>query len=82
MKKKGRLFHPGEGRWPRPRYSRSRGARVTGEYEKQVKAIGRRHDAEIRSMESQGGEAGFSRVEGSRLHEKIRTPFDEGIGKA
>jgi hypothetical protein len=50
-----------------------------GEYEKQVNAIGRCNDAEIRRMASQGVEIFSSKVAGSRLHEIIHNPFDEGI---
>ena len=49
------------------------------EYEKQVHAIGQRNDAEIRALESQGIEVLSSKVVGSRLHEKIHNPWDEGI---
>ena len=49
------------------------------EYEKQVHAISRRNDAEIRRIESQGVEVLCSKVVGSRLHEVIHNPFDEGI---
>jgi biotin operon repressor len=48
-------------------------------YEKQVHAIGRRNDAEIRALESQGIEVLSSKVAGRRLHEKIHNPWDEGI---
>ena len=40
-------------------------------YEKQVTAIGRRNNAEIRSTDSQGAEIISSKVAGSRLHETI-----------
>lgn len=49
------------------------------EYEKQVHAISQHNDAEIRKIESQGVEVLSSKVVGSRLHEVIHNPFDEGI---
>lgn len=49
------------------------------EYEKQVLAIGKRNDAEMRAIESGGAEVLSSKVVGSRLHEVIHNPHDEGI---
>jgi hypothetical protein len=46
-------------------------------YEKQVTAIGRRNNAEIRSTDSQGAEIISSKVAGSRLHETIYNSLDE-----
>lgn len=48
-------------------------------YEKQVHALGQRNDAAIRDMERDEVEVLSSKVAGSRLHEKIHNPFDEGI---
>ena len=49
------------------------------EYEKQVLAIGRNNDSRIHAIESEGGEVLSSVVEGSRLHDIIHNPIDEGI---
>ncbi len=49
------------------------------EYEKQMQDLSRRNDSEMRDLEKQGVEVLSSRVAGSRLHEKIHNPFDEGI---
>lgn len=49
------------------------------EYEKQVHATSQRNDAEMRDIERQGVEVLSSKVDGSRLHEKIHNPHDEGI---
>ena len=49
------------------------------EYEKQVLSIGRNNDSQIRAIEKDGGEVLSSVVEGSRLHEIIHNPVDEGI---
>lgn len=53
--------------------------RVVSEYGTQVAAIGRRNDAEIRSTDSQGLEVFSSKLAGSRLHETIHNPLDEGV---
>jgi hypothetical protein len=49
------------------------------EYEKQVLSIGRNNDDQIRALERDGVEVLSSRVEGSRLHDIIHNPVDEGI---
>jgi len=49
------------------------------EFEKQVLAIGRNNDSQIRAIEGAGNEVLSSVVEGSRLHEIIYNPVDEGI---
>ena len=49
------------------------------EYEKQVLAIGRNNDSQIRAIERDGNEVLSSVVEGSNLHGKISNPWDEGI---
>jgi hypothetical protein len=53
--------------------------KLMSEYEKQVHATSQRNDAEMRDIERQGVEVLSSKVDGSRLHEKIHNPHDEGI---
>lgn len=48
-------------------------------YEQQIHALGQRNDATIRDLERTGVEVLSSKVVGSRLHEKIHNPVDEGI---
>ena len=48
-------------------------------YEKQIRATEQFYDRQIRAVESQGVEILSSWVPGSRLHEKINNPIDEGI---
>jgi len=48
-------------------------------YERQILATEQYYDREIQAIEAQGGEILSSVVPGSRLHEKIHNPNDEGI---
>ncbi len=49
------------------------------QYEMQMQELSRRNDSEMRNLEAQGVEVLYSKVVGSRLHEKIHNPVDEGI---
>lgn len=48
-------------------------------YERQILATGKFYDRQMQSLESEGVEILNSVVPGSRLHETIHNPFDEGI---
>ena len=48
-------------------------------YEEQIRATEQFYDRQMRAVEAQGVEILSSRVPGSRLHEKINNPIDEGI---
>ncbi|MEA3274564.1 MAG: hypothetical protein U9Q81_04565 [Pseudomonadota bacterium] len=49
------------------------------EYEKQILATERYYDDEMREIEQRGEEVLNSVVPGSRLHQVINNPVDEGI---
>ena len=53
---------------------------MTG-YERQVKQTEAFYDAQIALAESDGGEILSSVVEGSRLHEFLANPHEEGIAE-
>jgi hypothetical protein len=48
-------------------------------YERQIQTTSAYYDAQIDRLEQEDGEILSSRVEGSRLHEILHNPFDEGI---
>ena len=48
-------------------------------YEMQIMTTAKYYDREIQAVERQGVEILSSVVPGSRLHEIIHNPFDEGI---
>ena len=48
-------------------------------YEKQIQATGRFYDRMMKAAEAEQVEILSSVVPGSRLHEKIHNPIDEGI---
>ncbi len=48
-------------------------------YEQQIKATEQFYDREMQAIEAQGGEILSSQVPGSRLHQVINNPYDEGI---
>ncbi len=48
-------------------------------YEKQILATEKYYDREMRAAEEEGVEILHSDVPGSRLHQVIHNPYDEGI---
>lgn len=48
-------------------------------YDKQTRATGKFYDRLIQDVEQQGGEIPSSQVPGSRLHQVIHNPTQEGI---
>jgi hypothetical protein len=50
-------------------------------YERQIQKTEAFYDAEIALVESRGGEVLHSKVEGSRLHEILTNPYEEGIAE-
>lgn len=48
-------------------------------YERQIRATEQFYDRQMHAVEAEGVEILSSVVPGSRLHEKIHNPFDEGI---
>jgi len=48
-------------------------------YEMQIRATANFYDRQMRAVEAEGVEVLSSVVPGSRLHEKIHNPIDEGI---
>ena len=48
-------------------------------YERQIRATEQFYDGQMVAAEAEGVEILSSVVPGSRLHEKIHNPFDEGI---
>lgn len=50
-------------------------------FEKQILQTGQFYDAQIALAEAEGYEVLHSVVEGSRLHEVLHNPIDEGIAE-
>ena len=50
-------------------------------YERQVQQTEAYYDAQIALVESEGGEILNSVVEGSRLHQILSNPYEEGIAE-
>lgn len=48
-------------------------------YERQIRETEQFYDRQMQAVEAQGVEILSSIVPGSRLHEKIHNPIDEGI---
>lgn len=55
------------------------GGKQMSAYEQQILATEQYYDREIRAVEASGAEVLSSFVPGSRLHQVIHNPYDEGI---
>lgn len=53
--------------------------RTMSAYELQIQATEKFYDRQMQSLETEGVQILSSVVPGSRLHEKIHNPIDEGI---